>query len=72
MSTHISGGAVKIIELIGVSEKSFEDAVHQAVAKAAETISGITGVEVFKQTATVQNGKIQQFRTSVRIAFVVQ
>ncbi|MEJ2721635.1 MAG: dodecin family protein [bacterium] len=72
MTDHIPTGAVKVIELIGLSEKSFEDAVQQAVTKAAETINGITGVEVLKQTAAVRNGRIQQFRVNVRIAFVVQ
>lgn len=72
MTDHIPTGAVKIIELIGLSDKSFEDAVHQAVTKAAETINGITGVEILKQTAAVRNGRIQQFRVNVRIAFVVQ
>jgi len=72
MTDHITQGAVKIIELIGVSEKSLEDAIQQAVTKAAETISGITGVEVMRQTATVHDGRIQQFRVNVRIAFVVQ
>jgi flavin-binding protein dodecin len=72
MSDHISAGAVKVIELIGVSEKSFDDAVQQAVVKASETISGITGVEVLKHSARVQDGRIQQYRASVRVAFVVK
>ncbi len=42
MSDYIQQGAVKVIEVIGVSPDSFEDAVSQAVAKASETVEGIT------------------------------
>ena len=72
MSTYIERGAVKVIELIGVSDRSFEDAVRQAVAKAAESISGITGVEVMSMNAKVDEGAISQYRTAVKVAFVVR
>jgi len=72
MTDYIPDGAVKVIELIGLSEKSFEHALQQAVSKAAETIQGITDVEVLRQSARVKDGAIQQYRVNVRIAFVVQ
>ena len=46
MSDQLDGSAVKIIEIMGVSAKGFDDAVNNAVQKAAESINGITGVEV--------------------------
>ena len=72
MNKYIERGAVKVIELIGVSDRSFDDAVKQAVAKAAESISGITGVEVLSQNARVDDGEITQYRTAVKVAFVVR
>lgn len=69
---YVDEGAVKVIEIIGVSDKSFEDAVQQAVAKAAQSISGITGVEVIRQTARVANGTIIQYRADVKLAFAVK
>jgi dodecin len=72
MSDFITSGAIKVIEIIGVSEDSFEDAVNKAVAKAAESISGITGVEVQKLNARVQDGRIVQYRASAKLAFAVQ
>ena len=72
MSEFIQQGAVKVIELIGISTVSFEDAVQQAVAKAAESISGITGVEVQKLNARVADGRISQYRAAVKVAFVVK
>ena len=68
---HIDKGAVKIIEIIGVSEKSWEDAVAQAVGKASETIHGITGVEVMSFTAKVVDGKVKRYQATCKIAFAV-
>lgn len=67
----IDRGAVKIIEIIGVSEKSWEDAVDQAVSKASETIDGINGVEVTAFTAKVDGGKVKRYQATCKIAFAV-
>ena len=72
MSHSISEGAIKVIEVIGVSQKSFEDAVQQAVSKAAQSISGISGVEVVRHEAAVKNGKVVQYRAACKLAFVVK
>ena len=71
MGDYISTGAVKVIEVIGVSDKSWEDAVGQAVSKASESVKGITGVEVIAQTARVNDGKVSQYNATVKLAFVV-
>lgn len=72
MTSYIETGAEKVIEIIGVSTESFEDAVHQAVAKAAESVNGINGVEVLSLNAKVADGQITQYRASVKLAFVVR
>jgi flavin-binding protein dodecin len=71
MSDYIAKGAIKVIEVIGVSDSSWEDAVGQAVAKASESVKGITGVEVVAQTARVTDGKVVQYNATVKLAFVV-
>jgi len=63
---------VKVIELVGNSTVSWEDAAKNAVAEAAKTIRNITGVDVVGQTAVVKGGVITEFRANVKIAFVVQ
>ncbi len=55
-----------------MSDESFEDAVAQAVKKAAESISGITGVEVHSMNARVSDGKVTQYRASCKLAFAVK
>ena len=72
MGEYVSKGAIKVLEIIGISEKSFDDAVSQAVAKAAETIDGISGVEVMSQTARVKDGKVTQYHATVKLAFAVK
>ncbi len=71
MSDYIAKGAIKVIEVIGVSDKSWEDAVGQAVSKASESVKGITGVELTAQTARVSDGKVVQYNATVKLAFVV-
>lgn len=63
---------VKIIELVGISKKSYEDAVVQAVRRTTKTVKNITGVDVIGQSAKVENGKVTEFRANLKIAFVVE
>ena len=61
----------KVIELVGKSDKGWEDAAANAVKSAARTIHGISGVEVQNMTAKVKDGKIVEYKTTVKIAFEV-
>ena len=69
---HITQGAVKIIELVGVSTKSFDDAVAQAVAKSAQSIDGITGLQVLHFSAQVDGNRITEYHANVKVAFAVK
>ena len=62
---------VKIVELIGSSPKGWEDATKNALAEAAKTVKNIKAVYVKRCTAKVQNNKIVEYRTVVKIAFIV-
>ncbi len=63
---------VKIIELIGVSKKSFDDAFQEGVKRATKTLRNVTGIDVVGQTATVANGKIAEYKVNLKVAFVVE
>lgn len=60
-----------MIELVGESPTSWQDAVEGAVREANRTIHNITGVEVTNWTAAVQNGKVAEYKVDVKIAFGV-
>jgi dodecin len=63
--------AVKIIELIGISKKGWEDAVQEAINKTGESIRNVHGVHVVGFKAKVEGGKITEYKANVKIAFAV-
>lgn len=63
---------VKVIELVASSEKSWEDAVKQAIAEASQSLRHIRGVDVVKHTAHVEAGKITEYRATLHVAFLVE
>ena len=63
---------VKVIELVGTSHESWQDAAHMAVKEASESLRDITGVDVVNQTAQVMEGRITEYRTTVHVAFKVE
>jgi dodecin len=68
--THVA----KIIELVGSSDKGWEDAAQAAINEARKTIHGIKGLEVVDMTANVDpnTGNITQYRAAVKVAFGVE
>lgn len=62
----------KVTEIIASSDKSFEDAVQQGIARASETIQGITGAWVESQKVTVNDGQIDQYRVNMKVTFVLK
>ncbi|WP_433623318.1 dodecin family protein [Halomicrococcus sp. NG-SE-24] len=63
--------AVKIIKVLGTSEESWEDAAHEAVEEASQTIDDIHGIEVEDWTANVEDGQVTEYKTTVEVAFPV-
>lgn len=63
---------VRVIELVGVSNKSFSDAAQQAVERASRTLRHITGLDVVKSSAVIKDGKITEYHVDVKLAFVVE
>jgi len=63
---------VKVVELIGSSTKSWEDAVKNTVKEAGKTIRNIKSVDVKSFTAKVDKNKIVEYRSVVKIAFIVE
>jgi flavin-binding protein dodecin len=72
MTEPLENGAIKIIEIMGVSTNSYEDALDQAVAKAAESINGIISLEITRQGATVRDGRVARYEISAKLAFIVR
>lgn len=60
---------VKVIEVIASSEKSIDDALHNAVKEASKTIRNIDSVWVKDIKAHVKDGKITTFGVVANISF---
>lgn len=62
---------VKVIEVIASSEKSFDDAVKQAVKETSRTIRNIDSVWVKDMKAHVKDGKIKSYGVICKVSFRV-
>ncbi len=60
---------VKVIELIASSEKSFDDAVKQAVKEASKTIRNVDSVWVKDMKVHVKDGKIKSYGVICKVSF---
>ena len=63
---------VKVIELVGSSEKGWQEAVESAIKRAAKTIRNIRGVDVVGWTGKIEGDKIVEYRANVKISFIVE
>lgn len=61
----------KIVELVGTSERGFEDAISEAVRRTAKTVRNVRGVDVVGQKAIVKNGKVVEYRVNLKLSFGV-
>lgn len=62
----------KSLELVGVSNKSFDEAVRVAVRRAGETVRNLQWLEVLDQRAYIKGGDVQEFQVKVRIWFELE
>ena len=61
----------KKLELVGISAKSFEDAISNAIEKASESLHGLAWFEVMEQHGKVSEGKVTEFQVVLKVAFKV-
>ncbi|HWQ20455.1 MAG TPA: dodecin family protein, partial [Methanotrichaceae archaeon] len=66
---NMSGSVYKVIELIGSSPKSWEDAVENIIMEASKSLRDIRVAEVSELDVRVEDGKIAEYRTKVRVSF---
>jgi flavin-binding protein dodecin len=69
MATKDLDSVYRIVDVVGVSEKSWEDAGRQAIETAASSLRDLRVAEVTKMDMKVENGKVTAFRTRVSLSF---
>jgi dodecin len=62
----------KVVELVGTSERGFEDAINEAVRRSAKTLRNVRGIDVVGQKALVKNGKAVEYRVNLKLSFGVE
>jgi flavin-binding protein dodecin len=62
----------KVIDLVGVSADSWEDAARRAVTTASRSLRDLRVAEVTKLDVTIEEGKVARFRTRLSVSFKYQ
>jgi flavin-binding protein dodecin len=65
----MAGSTYKIIELVGTSDKSWEDAAKNAVETASGSLKDLRIAEITKLDMTIENGKVSAYRARVNVSF---
>jgi flavin-binding protein dodecin len=61
----------RVTEVISSSSVSFDDAINVGIERAALTLHNIRGAWVQDQKVTVENGKVSEYRVTLKITFVL-
>jgi len=65
----MSNSVYKVIELVGTSTESWEQAAASAIAKASETLRDLRVAEVSELDMHIKDGKIEFYRAKVKVSF---
>ena len=65
----MSDSVYKVVELVGTSEVSWEEAAKKAVETAGKSLHNLRIAEVNKLDMKVENGKVTAFRTRLSLSF---
>ena len=68
----MTGSIYKIIELVGTSDTSWEDAVKNAIETAGKSIRDLRIAEITKLDVTIENGKVTSYRARIDVSFKYQ
>ncbi len=65
----MAASVYKVIELVGVSTKSWEEAASAAVERAAQTLTDPRVAEVAELDMQIEDGKVRGYRARVKVSF---
>ena len=63
------GNTYKIIELVGTSDKSWEDAANNAVTQASKSLRDLRIAEITKLDMKIEDGKVAAYRARLSLSF---
>ena len=62
----------KIIEIVGSSEASIEDAIKRAIARASQTLKHLRWFEVIQTRGHIENGKVHHYQVTLKVGFTLE
>ena len=62
----------KLIELVGSSPNGTDEAIRNAIAKAAQTIKHMDWYEVIESRGHIVNGQIQHYQVTIKVGFRIE
>jgi dodecin len=62
----------RVTQIVASSSKGFQEAIQDGLKRATKTLRGITGLEITKMNAKVENGRIFEYRVHFNITFVLE
>lgn len=70
--TGTSDHVYKILDLVGSSDKSIEDAIQNAISRAAKTIRGMRWFEVTQTRGHIEGGSVRHYQVELRVGFTLE
>ena len=68
MSDHV----YKIVEIVGSSETSIEDAINRAVSRASQTLKNLRWFEVLSTRGHIEDGRVHHYQVTLRVGFTLE
>ena len=62
----------RVIELVGTSEKSIEDAIGQAVSRASSTLRNLRWFEVIRTSGHIVDGAVKHYQVTLKVGFTME
>ncbi len=62
----------RVTEITAASKKSFDDAIRLGIARANKTLENVRGAWIKGQKVVIQNGKVTEYRVTMKVTFVLK
>ena len=62
----------RVIQIVGSSEKSIDDAIHRAVARASKTLRELRWFEVVETRGHLENGAVAHWQVTIKAGFTLE
>ena len=62
----------KVVDLVGTSESSIEDAIQSAVSRARETLRNLRWFEIVQTRGHIDDGKVRHYQVALKVGFTME